>query len=141
MLRFSKEDVKYPIISRLRVREWLLCLIKLEGAKDGDILIVFCSDAFLLEFNQKYLNHNTLTDIITFDYSENGAIHGELYISTERVKDNAQSHQTTDTEEVLRVMAHGVLHLLGYKDKKEEQRAQMRKMEEFALDLWRKMDL
>lgn len=141
MLRFSKEDVKYPIISRLRVREWLLCLIKLEGAKVGDILIVFCSDAFLLEFNQKYLNHNTLTDIITFDYSENGAIHGELYISTERVKDNAQSHQTTDTEEVLRVMAHGVLHLLGYKDKKEEQRAQMRKMEEFALDLWRKMDL
>jgi len=87
------------------------------------------------------LNHNTLTDIITFDYSENGTIHGELYISIERVMDNALSHQSAYTEEVLRVMAHGVLHLLGYMDKKEEQRMQMRKMEEFALELWRKMEV
>ena len=141
MLRFSKEDVKFPSISRSRVREWLLCLIKLQEKKSGDILIVFCSDGFLTEFNQKYLNHNTLTDIITFDYSENGLINGELYISTERVYDNAKIHKTTDTEELLRVMAQGVLHLLGYKDKKAEDKSKMRKMEEYALDLWNKMDV
>jgi probable rRNA maturation factor len=141
VLRFSKEDVKFPSISRSRVREWLLCLIKLQEKKSGDILIVFCSDCFLTEFNQKYLNHNTLTDIITFDYSENGLINGELYISTERVYDNAKIHKTTDTEELLRVMAHGVLHLLGYKDKKAEDKSKMRKMEEYALDLWNKMDV
>lgn len=140
MIRFSKEDVKYPRISRSRMREWLLRLIKHQEKKSGNILIVFCSDAFLLEMNLKYLNHNTLTDIITFDYSEEDTIHGELYISTERVKENALIHKSLETEETLRVVAHGVLHLLGYKDKKSGDKAQMRLMEAYALELWERMD-
>ncbi len=141
MIRFSKEEVKYPQISRSRLREWLLCLIKYQEKKSGNILIVFCSDAFLLKMNIKYLNHNTLTDIVTFDYSEEDTIHGELYISTERVKENALIHKSLETEETLRVIAHGVLHLLGYKDKKNIEKVHMRKMEAYALDLWKKMDI
>jgi rRNA maturation RNase YbeY len=141
VIRFSKEEVKYPQISRSRLREWLLCLIKYQEKKLGNILIVFCSDAFLLKMNMKYLNHNTLTDIITFDYSEQDTIHGELYISTERVKENALIHKSLETEETLRVIAHGVLHLLGYKDKKNIEKVHMRKMEAYAIDLWKKMDI
>jgi probable rRNA maturation factor len=141
VIRFSKEEVKYPQISRSRLREWLLCLIKYQEKKSGNILIVFCSDAFLLKMNIKYLNHNTLTDIVTFDYSEEDTIHGELYISTERVKENALIHKSLETEETLRVIAHGVLHLLGYKDKKNIEKVHMRKMEAYALDLWKKMDI
>jgi probable rRNA maturation factor len=141
VIRFSKEDVKFPAISRSHVREWLSCLINLQGQKTGDILVVFCSDVFLLELNQKYLKHNTLTDIITFDYSEFPKINGELYISIERVYDNAITHKTAEIDELLRVIAHGVLHLLGYKDKQASDKLQMRKMEEFALDVWRKMEV
>jgi rRNA maturation RNase YbeY len=136
VLRFSREGVKYPPFSRSRVREWLKCLIKASEKKTGDILIVFCSDVFLLEINQKYLNHNTLTDIITFDYSEKDVIHGELYISTDRVKENAQKHKVSEDDEFLRVMAHGVLHLLGFKDKSKADKIEMRAREEYALTIW-----
>lgn len=95
-----------------------------------------CSDKRLLEVNQKYLNHDFYTDIITFDYSEGSEISGDLMISYERVKENAASQKVTVQHELRRVMVHGVLHLLGFKDKTEEDAAEMRSQEDAALDLF-----
>jgi len=95
-----------------------------------------CSDKRLLEVNQKYLNHDFYTDIITFDYSEGSEVSGDLMISYERVKENAAGQKVTVQHELRRVMVHGVLHLLGFKDKTEEDAAEMRSQEDAALDLF-----
>lgn len=95
-----------------------------------------CSDERLWEINRKYLNHDFYTDIITFDYSEGVEISGDLMISYERVKENAKEEKVTVQQELRRVMAHGVLHLLGFKDKSEEDAAEMRSQEDAALDLF-----
>jgi rRNA maturation RNase YbeY len=104
-----------------------------EGKKAGDITYVFCTDDFLFSMNEKYLKHDTLTDIITFDYSEKGTLSGDIFISVERVKDNAESFRTTFSLELGRVMAHGVLHLAGYKDKSSEDKKVMKSKEDFYL--------
>jgi rRNA maturation RNase YbeY len=102
----------------------------------GEISIVLCSDKLLLETNQKYLNHDYYTDIITFDYTEEDQINGDLMISYERVKENAKKENVLVQEELRRVMAHGVLHLLGFKDKSEREASEMRAQEDAALDLF-----
>ncbi|MBK8442424.1 MAG: rRNA maturation RNase YbeY [Sphingobacteriales bacterium] len=112
---------------------WLRYLIKKHEAVAGNIHLVFCTDAYLLELNRQYLQHDYYTDIITFDYTQNGKIAGDLFISVERVRDNADTLQVTFDQELARVMAHGVLHLLGFSDKDAAQSAEMRRQEDTAL--------
>jgi rRNA maturation RNase YbeY len=103
----------------------LPALIAMESKTCGDVTLIFCSDDYLLEINKKYLNHDYYTDVITFDYSDNQTISGDLFISIDRVLDNAKSLQVVAKEELIRVVYHGVLHLVGYKDKTEEEKMVM----------------
>jgi rRNA maturation RNase YbeY len=104
-------------------------VVKTELKELGDISIIFVSDQYLLEMNQKYLNHDYFTDIITFDYCDHNVVSGDLFISVDRVKENADSFNVDELTEIHRVMIHGVLHLCGYKDKTEEEEKNMRLLE------------
>ena len=109
---------------------WIINIIKDEKAVVENLSYIFCSDNYLLKLNQKYLKHNSFTDIITFDYSEQNVISGEIYISIDRIRENAVKFKEDFNRELLRVMAHGVLHLLGYKDKSENEKEKMRTKED-----------
>jgi len=109
-------------------------LIKNELKVVGDISVVFCSDAYLLDMNQKYLEHDYFTDVITFDYVEGDTISGDLFISLDRVSDNANQFNTSFIRELYRVVFHGVLHLVGYNDKSAEEVKVMRAKEEYYLN-------
>ncbi|MEY4384285.1 MAG: hypothetical protein RI995_1827 [Bacteroidota bacterium] len=133
MIHFFEEDIRVPLNKKREIKSWLQNVAKEEGKKIGELNYVFCSDSYLLEMNQQYLNHNTLTDIITFDQSDNPTIvEGDIYISFDRVKENGSSLQSEKTE-LYRVMVHGLLHLLGYKDKKIEEQQLMRSKEDYYL--------
>ncbi len=122
---------------RTRLRQFLVSLFKKEGKKLGDLQYIFCSDDYLLDINRQYLNHDYYTDIITFDLSEKGhPINAEIYISVDRVRDNAREYGSSIKKELHRVIFHGALHLCGYKDKTPAQEKEMRQMEEKYLDLW-----
>jgi rRNA maturation RNase YbeY len=114
-------------------REWIENTIREEGKQLGEINIIFCDDNSLLEKNKTYLNHNTLTDIITFDYSELNTISGDIFISIERVLENSKDFKVTFDHELNRVIIHGHLHLVGYKDKTEEEQRVMREKEDYYL--------
>lgn len=111
-------------------------MAKQEGFTIGDINYIFCDDEYLLKINLEYLNHDTLTDIITFDYVENGVLSGDIYISIERVRENAVIFSVPFEQELLRVLAHGVLHLCGYKDKTNKDSVLMRQKEDTAIQLF-----
>ena len=113
---------------------WLISVIKEEGMLIGELVYVFCNDEYLLKKNIQFLNHNTLTDVITFDYSEEEIISGDILISTERVIENAKIFKVNYLTELHRVMVHGLLHLLGYKDKIEKDANTMRKKENYYLN-------
>ena len=113
---------------------WLNSVIKEEGMVIGELVYVFCNDEYLLKKNIQFLNHNTLTDVITFDYSEEEIISGDILISTERVVENAKIFNVNYLTELHRVMVHGLLHLLGYKDKIEKDANTMRKKENYYLN-------
>ena len=125
---FNIEDTK--ALSR-----WISEIILNENHELGDLTYVFCDDAYLHKLNLQFLNHDTLTDIISFDNSLGKQIHGEIYISVERVKENAGTYQVAFLEELHRVIIHGVLHFCGYKDKTEKQQETMSCKENEALDL------
>ena len=117
-IQFFEEDISYKLKKKTAVRKWITETIIAEGFKLDELTYVFCSDQYLLQINQQYLNHDTYTDIITFDNSEvDGVITGDIFISVERIKENATQFAVTETQELHRVMIHGALHLLGYKDK------------------------
>lgn len=131
---FSYADSTLPLRNKTAVKQSVVNLFTQEGKSLDHIQYVFCSDAFLLELNQQFLQHNTLTDIITFDLSTtDGGVAGEIYISVERVKENSTLHHTSFTEEILRVIYHGALHLCGYGDKKKAEQAVMRSKEDFYI--------
>ncbi len=134
-ISFFTEDIQLNLKRKSDLKNW----IKLIAAKNkkitGDLNFIFTSDELLLKKNIAYLNHKTLTDIITFDYSVDSKISGDLFISIERVKDNAQKFETDFTSELHRVMIHGVLHLCGYKDKTTKDANTMRLKENEALKL------
>jgi len=115
---------------------WINRVIESEDAFLDNINYIFCEDEYLLKINQKHLNHNTFTDIITFDYSAGHVISGDIFISTERVKDNANVFNKTFQEELLRVMVHGILHLLGYNDKTKKEVIVMRSKEEEKIKMF-----
>lgn len=133
MISFSTVETAYNLRNKLKVRNWIKAILETEGKSAGDITYVFCNDEYLGSMNAKYLKHNTLTDIITFDYSEKGKLSGDIFISIERVKENAGSYNTTLNQELGRVMAHGVLHLSGYKDKTPDDKKMMKSKEDFYL--------
>ena len=114
---------------------WITKSVLKEQNTIGDINIIFCDDTFLLIKNKKYLNHSSLTDILTFDFSTEKSLSGDIFISTERVKENATKYNVSFNKELNRVIIHGILHLLGYKDKTEKEKKIMRKKEDFYLSL------
>jgi rRNA maturation RNase YbeY len=115
---------------------WISNVILSENKKEGDINYVFCNDDFLLNINQQYLSHDTYTDIISFDYSVGNELHGDIFISTERVLENASQYEVSFNEELLRVMSHGILHYCGYKDKSEKDELIMRNKEEEKIQMF-----
>jgi probable rRNA maturation factor len=125
---FNIEDTK-------ALSHWISEIILHENHELGDLTYVFCDDAYLHKLNVQFLNHDTLTDIISFDNSLGKQIHGEIYISVERVKENARTYQVAFLEELHRVIIHGVLHFCGYKDKTKKQQETMSRKENEALDL------
>ncbi|MFM1933563.1 MAG: hypothetical protein RL360_443 [Bacteroidota bacterium] len=133
MIHFCTEDITFSLKEKLKHKAWLNEVAKQEGKKILELTYVFCSDEYLLQINQEYLNHDTLTDIVTFDNSENPKkIEGDIFISIERVRENGNKLGTSETE-LERVMVHGLLHLLGYKDKKKEDKALMTEKEDFYI--------
>ncbi len=132
MISFHSE-VPFEISNSDATVLWLTSIISQENYNEGEVSIVFCDDEFLHKLNVEFLNHDTLTDVISFDYSIGKEIHGEIFISIDRVRENAyEFNQNFDTE-LSRVMAHGVLHYCGYKDKSTSEAAIMRSKEEFYL--------
>ena len=129
MIAFLTEDITFELKEKLKHKAWLKEAAKAEGFRIGELNYIFCSDDYLLDINQKYLGHDTLTDIVTFDNSEDPKmIEGDIFISIERVQENALKFDTAESE-LKRVMVHGLLHLAGYKDKDKTQKELMRNKE------------
>lgn len=135
MISFDTEN-KFNLNAPATVNSWLNDVIQKENHQLGELAYIFCSDSYLHDINKKFLNHDTLTDIITFDYVEDNIINGEIYISTERVKENALDFDVSFDNELRRVMVHGVLHLCGHKDESDDQKGMMRKLEDKYLKLY-----
>lgn len=130
---FFNEGINYRLLGKTKIKRWIGDVILRNAKIPGEINIIFCDDTYLSELNLSYLNHTTLTDIITFDYTAEGVISGDIYISIDRVKENALLYSKTFLDELNRVMIHGVLHLLGNKDKKPKDKAMMRNKEDESL--------
>lgn len=134
-ISFANIDVEFNLEQKVRLKRWINTVAQLHGHKVGNISYGFCSDTHIIEANTQYLQHDYFTDIITFDYSEGNVISGDLLISLDTVKSNAVQFNTDYTTELHRVMIHGVLHLLGFKDKTDNEQVEMRKREDEALNL------
>lgn len=132
---FHCEDVDFTLPNEAKTIEWLTQIITNEKKITGNISYIFCSDEHLLTINKEYLNHDYYTDIITFDYTDKGIISGDIFISIDRIKDHANDYKVTFENELYRVIAHGVLHLIGYNDKTDEEQELMTKMEDTCLSL------
>ncbi|MDR2979880.1 MAG: rRNA maturation RNase YbeY [Bacteroidales bacterium] len=135
MILFQTET-KFTLKNKRAYKVWIKQIAQHESRRVGDINYIFCDDDYLIEINRQYLDHDTYTDIITFDYGEGDTIHGDIFISVERVAENAKEFSTTFSEEFLRVMAHGILHLCGYKDKTKAEEKVMRRKEEEAMGVF-----
>ena len=139
-ISFNKADATATLKNRVALKSFIEKSVKKEGLSIESLNYVFCSDKYLLEINKQFLDHNYYTDIISFDLSEvSGQLIGEVYISVDRVKDNAKTHGASFTEELLRVIFHGALHFCGYKDKKPADVKKMRQMEDLWLSAYMKL--
>ena len=133
-IHFFTEDINYVIKQKRLLKEWLLSVIKNENYALQELNFILCSDDYLLNLNQQYLDHDTYTDIITFDNSDiDKTIIGDIFISVERIKENAKKFGVTQITELHRVMIHGALHLLGYKDKSAADKIKMTLKEDHYL--------
>jgi probable rRNA maturation factor len=131
---FFEEDIAYKLKNKLKVRQWITDTIIAEGFKLQELTYVFCSDTYLLQINKQYLDHDTYTDIVTFDNSEyEGEITGDIFISIPRIQENAAIFKVSETDEIHRVIIHGALHLLGYKDKTAADQKKMTEKEDYYL--------
>jgi rRNA maturation RNase YbeY len=134
-IRFFSEEINFTLKKKIKIRIWLTNVIREENSSPLNINYIFCSDEYLSELNKKYLHHNTLTDILTFpDLSNPNKISGDIYISVERIKENAEKYQQAFDKELDRVMIHGILHLLGYNDKAPKDKEFMTRKEDYYLD-------
>lgn len=139
-ISFNQADSKVTLSNRVALKSFIEKRVKKEGFSIETLTYVFCSDKYLLKMNKDFLSHNYYTDIISFDLSETpGNLIGEVYISVDRVKDNAKTHGTTLKEELHRVIFHGALHFCGYKDKKPADTIKMRQMEDAWLSAYMKL--
>jgi len=135
-VNFFNEDIGFRLTERKKLKRWILHAIDNEGFKAGVINYIFCRDEYLHKLNQDYLNHDTYTDIISFDLSDiKGRTTGDIYISVERAKENARSFKQKIQWEIRRLMIHGALHLMGYKDKGKKEKINMIKKEDYYLSL------
>lgn len=137
VINFDCADVPFPAINAIDIVEWLQSILADHSKELGYIQYVFCSDEYLQKINWEHLQHEELTDIITFEYNS-VPIEGEIYISTERVLENSQLMNLLYEDELLRVIAHGVLHLCGYRDKTSEDTAEMRNQEDKYIQIYKK---
>ena len=135
-ISFNNQSIAFKFKAKTKIKAWIKTIAEKEKHKLGTINYIFCTDNELVEINIKHLNHNTLTDIITFDYKEGKTINSDIFISIERVLENAEKFKVTFDEEFHRVMIHGILHLCGYKDKTKADAKLMRKKENGALKLF-----
>ena len=135
MIEFHYE-LDFDLKDESKYADWISRIVDWEGGNIFRLDYIFCTDAYLLEINQRYLDHDTYTDIITFDYGVGMGLTGDLFISVERIRDNCEKLGTPFEEELLRVMSHGILHLLGYNDKSDEETQQMRAKENEAMELF-----
>jgi probable rRNA maturation factor len=130
-IHFFSEDIPFNLKQKTLLRTWIGNTIRAENHQLRELNFIFCSDAYLLNLNKEYLNHDTLTDIITFDNgNEQGLITGDIFISIDRVRENALNYKVNEKDELHRVMIHGTLHLLGYPDKGKEAKALMTSKED-----------
>lgn len=135
MISFNYET-DFKLLNEPDFSKWLSEVILSENKKEGEINYIFCDDDYLLEINQQYLDHDTLTDIISFDYSVGNELNGDIFVSVERVKENASDYNATFQEEIQRVLVHGILHYCGYKDKTEADELVMRRKEEEKMKMF-----
>jgi rRNA maturation RNase YbeY len=135
MISFNYEN-DFKLQNEEQISIWISKVISSENKKEGDINYIFCNDQYLLNLNEQYLNHDTLTDVISFDYSIGNEIHGDIFISTERVNENAIDFNVTFEEELKRVLVHGVLHYCGFKDKSDADEEIMRKKEDEKIKMF-----
>ena len=136
MIQYINEDVKFPALPKQKLNKWIKTVAAEYQRKIGDIAFVFCTDERILEVNKQYLEHDYYTDIITFDYSEKSVISGDIFISIDTVKSNAQDLNIPFDKEIKRIMIHGILHLCGQDDKTPELREEMTDKENEALILF-----
>ncbi|MCR5071368.1 MAG: rRNA maturation RNase YbeY [Bacteroidales bacterium] len=135
MIRYFQEDIRFELKQKLLNNRWLKMVAGSEMRRLGAINIIFCSDNYILDVNMKYLQHDYFTDIITFDYCEKDILSGDLFISIDSVRENAQFYGTEFADELNRVMVHGLLHLIGYDDHSEADIAVMRQKENYYLEM------
>lgn len=138
-IRFAAQDIDFELQKADFVKKWLSEVVSRRHKRVGNISYLFCNDEYVLEVNQRYLNHDTYTDIITFDYVAADLISGDIIISVDRVGENAVKFGVPFEQELHRVIVHGVLHLLGQGDKSDAEATEMRRQEEEALSLWNTM--
>ena len=141
MISYHTEDISFSLNGKRKISNWIKSVIVDNNFTlfetpciPGDLNFIFCSDNYLLNINRQYLKHDYYTDIITFDYSQNGVISGDLFISIDTVKKNSSLYNVTFEEELNRVIIHGVLHLLGYKDKSKIDKSIMKDAEDRSLE-------
>ena len=135
MVSYHCEDIRFEFKGKTLNNKWLKMVAESEVKRLGDISIIFCSDPYILDINQRYLQHDYFTDIITFDYCEGKVLSGDLFISIDTVRENAREYGTTFEEELNRVMVHGVLHLIGYDDHTPAEQQEMRGKEDYYLSI------
>lgn len=136
MIRFTTDDIEMPALDERKIGKWIRSVAAEYGFSVGNINYIFCSDERELEVNRKFLGHDYYTDVITFDYSTPTTLNGDIFISLDTVRSNAEMVSTTFDHELLRILIHGVLHLTGQGDKTPETKAQMTQKEESALAKW-----
>jgi rRNA maturation RNase YbeY len=133
MINFYDEGVSSSIGRRRPAKEQIKTLIEMENKELGNVSFIFCTDDFLLDINKKYLEHDYYTDVITFDYTAGNTVSGDIFISVERVEENAGKFEVSFNHELSRVMYHGLLHLCGYGDKSDDEERTMKEKEDFYL--------
>ncbi len=138
-ITFSNQTISFKLKNKAKLKAWVKLITEKEKHVLGTINYIFCTDDELLIINQKHLNHNTFTDIITFDYTEGKKINSDIFISIVRVLENSKKFKVTFDDELHRVLIHGILHLCGYKDKNKAYAELMRKKENAALSVFKKL--
>ena len=135
VVRYHSENIKAPKLLKKATTNWIISTAERYGKEVGEINYIFCDDIRILEINREFLRHDYFTDVITFDYTEENLISGDIYISVDTVKSNAQEYGVSFSQELHRVIIHGVLHLCGFDDKTPEEQQEMRRKEDIAISM------